>query len=325
MAPNTTEQPKIPQIIYLVGGGRHSATKQLRRAARFERRVFQIGGIPIRPNRRKDVNAAFVAKHVVEILSHVADGTLIVQHRHDRFMDTDEIKALVARVKGETIVQVVKEEKPVTLPAPPQTDELEEVEEVEEVGQPNEPVDEISEPDEDASHDEPSEPEELVAAEVVQDEPVQVVSNEVVQEAQEIPEAVEPAATLMAAEDALQERLESEEAPVDVEEPAEAVSESADAESGADVQDTAHDEADVDFLGEIAGNAEPEGADASPDVQANAQVEPEAPKRSLPAEWTTLPKKELLKLCAERKIMVDANRASNKKLIDLLQGWLLGT
>lgn len=83
--------------LYLVGGGRNPHTRELRRAARFSRRVFRIGDLTIRPNRRVVVTTEFCAKHFKEIVAHITDGTLIVQHDADRFVTADDLRALLGR------------------------------------------------------------------------------------------------------------------------------------------------------------------------------------------------------------------------------------
>lgn len=83
--------------LYLVGGGRNPHTRELRRAARFSRRVFRIGDLTIRPNRRVVVTTEFCAKYFKEIVAHITDGTLIVQHDADRFVTADDLRALLGR------------------------------------------------------------------------------------------------------------------------------------------------------------------------------------------------------------------------------------
>ena len=111
-----TESYALPDRLWLLGGGRHRSTKQLRRMNRFGRRAFVLGGLSIRPNRRVDVTPKFVADHLDEIIERVAKGTLLVQHHADSFVDADELRAIAALVRGETPVgPVVKpESKPVT-------------------------------------------------------------------------------------------------------------------------------------------------------------------------------------------------------------------
>lgn len=110
-----TESYALPDRLWLLGGGRHRSTKQLRRMNRFGRRAFVLGGLSIRPNRRVDVTPKFIADHLEEIIARVAKGTLLVQHHADSFVDADELRAIAALVRGETPVgPVVKpESKPV--------------------------------------------------------------------------------------------------------------------------------------------------------------------------------------------------------------------
>jgi hypothetical protein len=95
------DQQTLPQKLYLLGGGRHPSTRALRRVNRFRPRVFDIGELTIRPNRRVDVTVEFVLKHFDAIVQHVNNGTLIVQHSADRLVDVDELHAIRAVARGE--------------------------------------------------------------------------------------------------------------------------------------------------------------------------------------------------------------------------------
>lgn len=114
---------QIPQKLYLSGGGRSRMTRELRRKNRFPRRVFTIGGLPIRPGRFVDVNFAFVAKHFDEIVARVRTGTLLVTHDHDHCVDEDELRAMLAFCRGE--------EPPAKAEEPPPGDEEDEPKEPE--------------------------------------------------------------------------------------------------------------------------------------------------------------------------------------------------
>jgi len=278
-----TEQ--IPQRLYLVGGGRHPTTKTARRAARFERRVFQIAGITIRPNRRKDVNPAFIEKHLDAILEHVKDGTLIVQHRHDKFMDEAELRALVAAMRGETVVQ---SEVP-TLPAPPEPEEVEEADDAE--------VPDL--PEGDGTN--PAAPPDAEVPPVLAPPPTP---------AQEVQETPDSDPNLKEAQEALQERLVDDgEAEVP--------------ETAPETQETPEAEQQVEQVEETEQpEAEPEVKDV---VEATADTTSEAKvARTLPDGWDKKSKKDLVKFCKERGIVIESDRVSNTKLIELLQGWLAG-
>lgn len=115
-----TEMPEVeqrlPQRLYLFGGGRHVSTKALRRATRFKGRVFRIGEIIVRPNRRVDITVSFLVAHYEQIVAAVKTGQLIVQHTGDRFVDIDELAAIRALALGEAlpgpIVKTVDADEP---------------------------------------------------------------------------------------------------------------------------------------------------------------------------------------------------------------------
>lgn len=262
---DTNPIDSLPTKLFLLGGGRHPTTKTARRLHRFERRVFRIGDVPIRPNRRKDVTLRFVLDHLQEVIAHIKDGTLIVQHDADNFVDVEEMLAIAAVAKGEApATPIVKpESKPMvaTLPAPPSDDEDDEL-------PPTTPAPEVP---------------------------------QVFQPPQEDP------AALKAAEDALAARTAVEEGP---------------GEPEADEPAQDEPEAPVEAPMDEPVADEPEAPPADIVEAAPPDVEPEASGRYLPDGWQSYTKKDLLKLCEDRKITVDANRTSNKKLVELLQGWL---
>lgn len=92
---------QLPQKLFLLGSGRHVATRLQRRKNNVKRRVARIGDLIVRPGRRVDVTPEFVAKYLNDIVAGVEAGIIIVCHSADRFMDRDELKALVAVVRGE--------------------------------------------------------------------------------------------------------------------------------------------------------------------------------------------------------------------------------
>lgn len=277
----------LPHRLYLFGGGRHHSTKALRRAARFKRRVFDIGEITIRPNRRVDVNVEFVVKHYDAILAAMKTGQLLVQHSADEFVDTDELAAIRAAFLGEAlpgpIVKEVAEDEPDDDPVDnPEGDEA------------DDPA--LAQPPAEPVADEPPADEPNPAALAFgDDEPAQ----EEPEEAADAPEAVEEP------EEAAQPVLE---AAADMDEPV--------VEPEAPV-DLAEEPVSEDWYGET---AEPEAPEAEPDVA----VEPEAERRFLPEGWEKSTKKDLLKLCAERGISVEGKRTNNETLIDLLKSWQQG-
>lgn len=139
--PPTVTYTGLPEKLWLLGGGRHRATRDLRRAARFKRRAYYLAGMIIRPGRKVDVTPHFIADHLDEILKRLGEGTLLIQHRGDHFVDEDELRAICAVVRGETPVGPItkadasagetaepadedtkpfKPEQPVTEPAPPE-------------------------------------------------------------------------------------------------------------------------------------------------------------------------------------------------------------
>lgn len=183
---STEASISLPHRLYLFGGGRHHSTKALRRAARFKRRVFDIGEITIRPNRRVDVNVEFVVKYYDAILAALKTGQLIVQHSADRFVDTDELAAIRAAFLGEA------------LPGPI-------VKEVEDDESDDDPVDNPEgESDDDPAlaqpvDEEPAEPEENPAALAFgDDEPAAEppVASEIVEQPEETTQALEASADM---------------------------------------------------------------------------------------------------------------------------------
>lgn len=97
-----------PNKLYLIGAGRHSATRQLRRANRFSRRVIRVGELMI-SHRRIDVDAAFVEKHLKVIIAHMRKGTLIVAHSGDSFVDEAELCAMFDAAPIESEIDIVDE------------------------------------------------------------------------------------------------------------------------------------------------------------------------------------------------------------------------
>lgn len=83
-----------PTKLYLIGAGRHPATRQLRRANRFSRRVNRVGELTI-SHRRVDVDLEFVRKHLKDIVAYMRKGTLIVAHSSDKFVDEAELLAML--------------------------------------------------------------------------------------------------------------------------------------------------------------------------------------------------------------------------------------
>jgi hypothetical protein len=79
-----------PEKLYLIGGGRHIQTRNLRRANRFPRRVVRIGELTIR-HQRADVDLDFVRKHLQLIITEMRKGSLIVAHSADKFVDEAEL------------------------------------------------------------------------------------------------------------------------------------------------------------------------------------------------------------------------------------------
>lgn len=280
----------LPHRLYLFGGGRHHSTKALRRAARFKRRVFDIGEITIRPNRRVDVNVEFVVKHYDSIVAAMKTGQLLVQHSADEFVDLDELAAMRALFLGEA------------LPGPV----------VKEVAE-DEPDDDPVDNPEGESDDDPA----LTAPPAPPADP------------EPTPETDEPNPAALAFGDdepAAQEPVEATDAPEAVEEPEEAAEPVLEAAADMDEPvvepeapvDLAEEPVSEDWYGEL---AEPE---AAPEPEPDAAVEPEAERRFLPEGWEKSTKKDLLKLCAERGISVEGKRTNNETLIDLLKSWQQG-
>lgn len=70
----------LPEIVEIFGSARDAHTRHLRRAARFGRRAFRIGGIYlIRPGRRFDMTLKVVRDHADEILERARAGQLQVR------------------------------------------------------------------------------------------------------------------------------------------------------------------------------------------------------------------------------------------------------
>jgi hypothetical protein len=80
--------------IILIGAGRSPHTKQLRAQNGHPRRTFYIGEIHIRSGMRFPVNLAFVQKYFDLIVSHITAGTLLVEYKFDKFVDTKELQTL---------------------------------------------------------------------------------------------------------------------------------------------------------------------------------------------------------------------------------------
>jgi hypothetical protein len=78
----------------LIGAGRHPRTKELRRRTHHQRRTFWIGPLHIAPQKKFAVNAEFCAKHYDAIVSGIKNGTVLVQHAFDKFVNPEELKTL---------------------------------------------------------------------------------------------------------------------------------------------------------------------------------------------------------------------------------------
>ena len=81
--------------IYLVGAGYSPHTKIRRmRSSLPQRRSFYIGTIQIMPGLRFPVDVDFLKKHHDEIARRVEAGTLIVEYKHDTYVDGEELRTL---------------------------------------------------------------------------------------------------------------------------------------------------------------------------------------------------------------------------------------
>lgn len=97
-----------PNKLYLIGAGRHTATRQLRRTSRILRRVIRVGELTI-SHRRIDVDRAFVGKHLEAIIGHMRKGVLIVAHSGDSFVDEAELRAMFTETSVNEVMEGVKE------------------------------------------------------------------------------------------------------------------------------------------------------------------------------------------------------------------------
>lgn len=162
----------IPAKFYMLGGGRHASSRQTRRSNEFARRVFRIGGYPVRPGRRVDVSIDFLAANFQEVCAHIQNGTLLIQHSHDDFVDVDELSNFVAEYRGERPppepVEAATEPEPVLESEPPilelepepEPEVHEEPEQFEVLPEPEalpEPDPELDDEEPEESEDEPSE------------------------------------------------------------------------------------------------------------------------------------------------------------------------
>ena len=78
----------------LIGAGRAPQTKELRRLTQPRRRSFFVGPLQITPQKRIDVTVEFCRKHFTTIVPAIQNGTLLVRHNRDRFVDPAELKTL---------------------------------------------------------------------------------------------------------------------------------------------------------------------------------------------------------------------------------------
>lgn len=80
--------------LHLIGAGRHPRTRELRRQTRHQRRSFWIGPLHVSPQKRFTVNTEFCAKHYDQIVVGISNGTVLVQHVRDKFVDAEELRVL---------------------------------------------------------------------------------------------------------------------------------------------------------------------------------------------------------------------------------------
>lgn len=104
----------------LVGAGRHPKTLQKRRAALHPRRTFWIGGHHMGSGRKVRVTLAWCTQYFAELCVRIKNGTLILQRKHDSFIDCAELEALCfgAAPTDETSDPEVLGDAPVELGAP---------------------------------------------------------------------------------------------------------------------------------------------------------------------------------------------------------------
>lgn len=87
-------------VLQLYGAGRDVRTREARRVDRFRKKAFRIGEIPIRPGRRVEVGLDFIRAHFTEIVDNIKRGALRVTSNSDRFVDPEELKAILeGRIK----------------------------------------------------------------------------------------------------------------------------------------------------------------------------------------------------------------------------------
>jgi|NOAtaT_7_FD_contig_121_406816_length_3524_multi_3_in_0_out_0_2 hypothetical protein len=98
------------QVIYAFGSGRDPQTKMARRLDRFGERTFRIGAdVVVRAGRRIPISVKYIADHLEEVIGHVERGALRLQSDSDRYLDPNELRALV---RGEPLVKASEEYRP---------------------------------------------------------------------------------------------------------------------------------------------------------------------------------------------------------------------
>jgi hypothetical protein len=105
------------QILYAFGSGRDPQTKFARRLDRFADRTFRIGSdVVVRPGRRTEVTVKYLKDNLEMVIEHMDRGALRLQSHSDRFIDKDELRAIV---NGEPFVRAA----PTAPPGPGENDD----------------------------------------------------------------------------------------------------------------------------------------------------------------------------------------------------------
>lgn len=80
--------------LQLIGAGRHPKTKVLRQRTQPSRRTFWIGTLHIAPQKRFPVTVEFCKNYFDQIVAGINNGTVLVQHQHDKYVNPEELKIL---------------------------------------------------------------------------------------------------------------------------------------------------------------------------------------------------------------------------------------
>ncbi len=95
---NTTEETTAPAAaelkLKLVASGRDPRTQERRRVTQPRRRTFWIGEMYISGNISYDVTLEWCKKNFTALVEKISEGTVILQHSYDNFVDPRELHTL---------------------------------------------------------------------------------------------------------------------------------------------------------------------------------------------------------------------------------------